>query len=700
MTLQEYNDMYKEPFAKKLYIVSSGGQVITNNEIISETMSITSALCSEANLRYGACESTMFKIQIANLDYDFTNEWLDVYIEPRTDADGYLVTSDGGYILTDAGERIALRTDISAQVKIGHFKVISDKPINDRRWRELTCYDAMYDILNMNVAEWYRTLTFPMTIKQFRDSFFASLGIGQETVTLLNDNYSFGDCFTFDDELSGKTVITSICEFNGVFGHMTADSTFDYVDLADAEELTLDYYVDGTGSYEDYVTDAITGIIARGSSDDDGITVGTTDNPYIIQANPLIYNPTSWDDLEDCLDDLLDVIKLQTFRPFTVTAYGNPALPLGTRLTINTRNQTIESYAIKKTMTGIQSLRDTYTASNDKVQPTSVNSLSSQFERTRTRTIQAEKQIVLKVQDDGTLALCELSANAETGQTAFIVKAGNFQVDADGNVTITGNLTSNNSLIFTASAEHIAPKTYNVINATIEETQSGDIWVIDKETINFCGPSGASNKFMEYVYSLNQVLDYLAINTGLKITDGSQGLETAIVKVSSWYPGQTYSGMFIDCPNNTSGVMDFKNWNSLNPTTYGTLRAAAFSVQSSKYVKDNIKAISEEDANKLLQLNPVTFDYKNGEKNQQGFIAEEVYKVLPYCVQVPRDYCEEKEKELSELVSIDYAKFVPYLVKQNQMQEKRIADLERQVKALNNAIEKLVIEKIVERGIE
>ena len=135
-----------------------------------------------------------------------------------------------------------------------------------------------------------------------------------ETVTLLNDNYSFDDCFTFDDELSGKTVITSICEFNGVFGHMTADNTFDYVDLADAEELTLDYYVDGTGSYEDYVTDAITGIIARGSSDDDGITVGTTDNPYIIQANPLIYNPTSWDDLEDCLDDLLDVIKLQTFR--------------------------------------------------------------------------------------------------------------------------------------------------------------------------------------------------------------------------------------------------------------------------------------------------------------------------------------------------------------------------------------------------
>lgn len=661
MTLQEYNDMYKEPFAKKLYIVSSGGQVITNNEIISETMSITSALCSEANLRYGACESTMFKIQIANLDYDFTNEWLDVYIEPRTDADGYLVTSDGGYILTDAGERIALRTDISAQVKIGHFKVISDKPINDRRWRELTCYDAMYDILNMNVAEWYRTLTFPMTIKQFRDSFFASLGIEQETVTLLNDNYSFGDCFTFDDELSGKTVITSICEFNGVFGHMTADNTFDYVDLGNAEELTLDYYVDGTGSYEDYVTDAITGIIARGSSDDDGITVGTTDNPYIIQANPLIYNPTSWDDLEDCLDDLLDVIKLQTFRPFTVTAYGNPALPLGTRLTVNTRNQTIESYAIKKTMTGIQSLRDTYTASGNQVQQTAVNSVAKTIEKTLSKVIEASHQVVLKVQDDGTLALVQLSADANTGETSFVVKAGNFSVDENGDVTILGNLTSKDTLKFRTTSA--AGRTYvtDFIKATVVEN-SPFIW---------------DERENDYTVELKDFRQ----TTFVKFTDSGSvigGTDLHLVSNNIYLDGQ-----FIHCGRSFGG--EYGEFTG-DLTVQGQIINS-----SSRKIKENIKPITDEEANKLLKLNPVSFDFIEGHKDQRGFIAEEVQEVLPNLVMPETE---------DKVASLNYIGLVPYLVKQNQMQEKRIADLERQVKALNNAIEKLVIEKIVERGIE
>jgi hypothetical protein len=666
MTLQEYNDMYKEPFAKKLYIVSSGGQVITNNEIISETMSITSALCSEANLRYGACESTMFKIQIANLDYDFTNEWLDVYIEPRTDADGYLVTSDGGYILTDAGERIALRTDISAQVKIGHFKVISDKPINDRRWRELTCYDAMYDILNMNVAEWYRTLTFPMTIKQFRDSFFTSLGIEQETVTLLNDNYSFGDCFTFDDELSGKTVITSICEFNGVFGHMTADNTFDYVDLADAEELTLDYYVDGTGSYEDYVTDAITGIIARGSSDDDGITVGTTDNPYIIQANPLIYNPTSWDDLEDCLDDLLDVIKLQTFRPFTVTAYGNPALPLGTRLTVNTRNQTIESYAIKKTMTGIQSLRDTYTASNDKVQPTSVNSLSSQFERTRTRTIQAEKQVVLKAGTDGNLVTAELSADADSG-TSFKVKAENIDIIADGAIQLTGKQVAINSDKFQVTKEGKLTCEEAVIN--------GNLTCKDAVTMSTIATTESGNRYTADIISASiedtryaPTLPYVVLSSQVSFKDFNNN------EYMKWIynpRGGQYSHILV---------------NYYDMEVQGT-----FYNQSSRKIKENIKPITDDEANKLLELNPVSFDFIAGHKDQRGFIAEEVQEVLPNLVMPETE---------DKVASLNYIGLVPYLVKQNQMQEKRIADLERQVKALNNAIEKLVIEKIVERGIE
>ena len=112
---------------------------------------------------------------------------------------------------------------------------------------------------------------------------------------------------------------------------------------------------------------------------------------------------------------------------------------------------------------------------------------------------------------------------------------------------------------------------------------------------------------------------------------------------------------------------------------------------SSRKIKENIKPITDEEANKLLELNPVSFDFIEGHKDQRGFIAEEVQEVLPNLVMPETE---------DKVASLNYIGLVPYLVKQNQMQEKRIADLERQVKALNNAIEKLVIEKIVERGIE
>jgi hypothetical protein len=53
MTLQEYNDIYKLPVIKEMTITASGGNTITNTNIVSEKMSLEKALCSEDNLRYG-----------------------------------------------------------------------------------------------------------------------------------------------------------------------------------------------------------------------------------------------------------------------------------------------------------------------------------------------------------------------------------------------------------------------------------------------------------------------------------------------------------------------------------------------------------------------------------------------------------------------------------------------------------------------
>ena len=53
-------------------------------------------------------------------------------------------------------------------------------------------YDALYDVINADVAEWYNTLLPDKdsitTMKAFRDSFFKHFGIEQAGVQLVNDD--------------------------------------------------------------------------------------------------------------------------------------------------------------------------------------------------------------------------------------------------------------------------------------------------------------------------------------------------------------------------------------------------------------------------------------------------------------------------------------------------------------------------------
>lgn len=387
MTLQEYNDIYKNPVLKSMIITSSGGITITNTNIVSEQMSLESALCSEEVLRYGKCESACFKIRIADFNHDFTGEWLDVVQDLVTDQGKYLLAQDGKFLLTESGDRIILEgyDGNDAEAQYGRFKVISDVPTNDRRWRDLTCYDAMRDIIQADVSSWYNGLRFPMTIKDFRDSFFTFMQISQVNTTLCNDSLVIAGGFGVNGTLSGKVVIEAICELNGVFGQIAADGKFKYVSLKDAQTLTLDYYVDGTGSYEDYVTENITGIKARGSADDIGTSVGTTGNVYIIDNNPLVYGLEGTQELISALGRLLDQIKYDSYRPFELTTYGNPMLPLGTKVTIASRNQTIVSYVLRKDLTGIQSLKDKLVATGKPKQEEQTNSLRSDLKRTQGR---------------------------------------------------------------------------------------------------------------------------------------------------------------------------------------------------------------------------------------------------------------------------------------------------------------------------
>lgn len=456
--------------------------VLTNADICSEEMSLEESICSDEDLRFGACEASCFKVRVVNSG-SFKGKDLVVRQKIRVDDERYLIDADGNRIITDDGKYLVAavgKQDLT--IVLGRYKVYSDEPSNDRMWRDLTCYDQMYEILNADVSSWYSALTFPMTIKNLRDSFFTYLGITQETVTLINDVFETQGGFITEGTLSGKTVIEAICELNGCFGHINRSGNFEYIYLPTTDSITYRWYADGTGKYEDYETEAITGITARAEATDVGASVGTTDNVLIIENNPLIFGAEGTLGLYIILANLLGVVSQITYRPFNVDTYGNPMLPIGTGVTVNTKKYdpengytpfAVESFVKSRTLKGIQGLVDSISATGKPQRDAQVNNIQSQILRTKGKvhllrntvdelyseiydadtgiknTIQQlSNETVLKINGAGRLVEVDLSIDPSTATSYASILADDISFIANGKIELTSNSLEINSTNF------------------------------------------------------------------------------------------------------------------------------------------------------------------------------------------------------------------------------------------------------------
>ena len=146
----------------------------------------------------------------------------------------------------------------------------------------------------------------------------------------------------------------------------------------------------------------------------------------------------------------------------------------------------------------------------------------------------------------------------------------------------------------------------------------------------------------------------------------------------SGYDTNPYGGFYV-CHYNTARYVGIQNGAY---TEYVITKTAA----SSRRIKENIQPMTEIEANKLYQLNVISFDYKKGyennAKNQLGLIAEECNKIIPNAVFKPGN-------EKDSIWSIDYTKFTPYLIKNLQIHEEKIKKLEEENNVLKSQLESL-----------
>lgn len=116
---------------------------------------------------------------------------------------------------------------------------------------------------------------------------------------------------------------------------------------------------------------------------------------------------------------------------------------------------------------------------------------------------------------------------------------------------------------------------------------------------------------------------------------------------------------------------------------YKPVYAFAFTVSSSRKVKENFSFMSDEDARKLLLYEVVHYDYigEESEKNCDGMIAEDIEKVYSYPVIKKAD-----EAGKLESVGLDYSRFIPQMIKMTQLQQKEIDSLKAENESLKQRL--------------
>lgn len=704
----KYADLYEQDSIDKQLIIQTDDKLvtITNTELHSEQFQLTESLCSKSELRFGCCEASSIKFRISNVFIPLKDMWLTVT------------------------ETLGGNTDVSFQ--FGRYKVFSDKPTADRRYRDIVAYDAMYDIIKSDVADWYNTIlpnkTSTVTLKQFRSSFVSHFGLDQEEINLANDDMIVEKTIE-PSEISGKDVVTAICEINGCFGHIGRDGKFRYIllpkyieglypanDLFPADDL---YPRDprttkiGNGlyincKYEDFVTHKIDKLQIRQEENDIGAPVGTGTNCYIVENNFLVYGKSAAD-LEHIANNLFGIITEISYRPFKADVKGNPCFEVGDAVRLTTKYEIVESYILNRTLKGIQALRDVYSTDGVEEYSKKVNSVNRSIIQLKGKTNELERTVE---ETKSTISDVEKGLQSQIKQTsesiaAEVKRAQGQEVELAVAIQITAESVSAK----VSKGDVISQINLEAGNATIAA-----------EKINLNGAVSANGSF--------RVLE----NGDVEITGGTIFIDTKdadgqLIRISSTANGRKLSagmgayGFAVDYGGEGShlmwhgleipggGYLDYKDGKSMvgaleaylgtvlidmltaSTAHIGSLTADSSTITTSdRNAKHDIEQLDRETAAAFIyDLKPCRFKYDDGTSGRyhHGLIAQELKEAMvddwgvyidgAYRTDGEQDETDgvDGEQESEQRQGIRYEELIADLIATIQSQDERIKKLEQ-----------------------
>ena len=164
----------------------------------------------------------------------------------------------------------------------------------------------------------------------------------------------------------------------------------------------------------------------------------------------------------------------------------------------------------------------------------------------------------------------------------------------------------------------------------------------------------------------------------LLVAKTSTGIATVGVELRSdtIYSTSESIPLYLNRKGSSGTILEFRTNNGTSGTVYSTTGSVTYNTSSDYRLKENIQPL-ENGLERLNNLKPVKFDWKENGKSSEGFIAHEAQEVFPDAVT--------GEKDGEDMQGMDYGRITPLLVKAIQEQQAQIDALQSEINELKNS---------------
>ena len=671
LILDFYRDGEDEPY---LHLSSSNVQ--------AESMEIAESLSSSESLDLGSCEATQLKITLFHISDVVKGSRLVIYqmlegIWPAADL------FPGDDIFPDG-----------YKMPLGTYIVQSAERQTNRIFLDITALDQM-SLFDVNVAEWYNILPFPMTLREFRSRLCQHIGVTEYVPEYLpNDGMTIEKTIAAE-ELFGRDALIACEQLNGAFGHFDrngvlqhivlqsnyvltpADSLYPSDDLYPAEpgdmndqvyDELITQHMYTSCRFEDYTVKSIEAVQLRQEEDDIGAIYGKG-NCLVIEGNFLLYGKGD-EELQQIAKEIYGMVSNRPYIPYECDLLkGLPYLEVGDSQLIEADEGDIVSYVIKRTMKGIYALKDTYSATGEELR-TEEQGANAEIIRLKGKAAYLKKNV-----DEVSANLVDLEKQTEAKLT---ITAEKIEAEVKRASEAEGNLSS----LISQTAKSI---TLMVKKGEVSAQLSIESGGIDIKGDRFSWTATNSSLTADGTLTVNQGLFKGSIDVGNgQFTVNSSGkvvaksIEVGTSSSRAVLYGSTVLATNFSC--NSSFTVDcYANMADIggNTISCGTLRAnhiyGSIDDFSDRRLKRNIHSVDAETAIRIIkQLKPVSYSMKRYDREGVGFIAQDVQKIcLKQGIDLPL------YGRRGKYLTIPYINYIPLLVAVAQSQQKEIDRLKR-----------------------